>query len=208
VRGVGDGGEDRLRRGGNIPFVDEHVRAHEPGGPQDQARERLLHAQGRVRGVALVAEVGDEPRAGDRLGETDAVELARGTHGGDALEEGLGGAGGPDLDADLGVARPVARDLAVGRARGDLHRLARAEQVLAPVLDDLQRPRDDLVALGLLGVHMRLDEEAARPSEHVELDQLAARVRRRPHQPDPAAQRLYVQHVTRVRHLLAPPGSP
>jgi hypothetical protein len=103
----------------------------------------------------------------------------------------------------VAVRRPVARDLAVGRAGGDLHRLARAEQVLAPVLGHLQRSRDDLVALGLPGVHVRLDEEAPRSSEHVELDQLAARVRRRPQQPDPAAQRLHVQHVTRVCHLLA-----
>ena len=158
--------------------------------------------------MALVAELGHEPGAGDRPREAEAVELARRAHLGDALQEGLRAAGGADLDAHVAVLRLVAGQLAMRRAARDLHRLAGAEQVLAAVLDDLQRARHDLVALDLPDVHVGLDEEAAGPSEHVELEQLAVGLRRRPDQLDPAAELRHVQHVTRVRHLLRPPGSP
>jgi hypothetical protein len=167
-----------------------------------------LDGQRRARGVALVAEVGHEPGAGDRLGEAEAIEVARRAHGGHALEEGLRAARGADLDADMAVGRLVARHLAVRDAGRDLHRLAGAEPVLAALLDDLQRAGHDVVALDLPGVHVGLHEEAAGPPEHVELEQLAVRVVRGPDQLHPAAKRLHLQHVARLRHLSRPPGSP
>jgi hypothetical protein len=192
----------------DVPLVDEDVGAHEPGGAQHEARQRLLDAQRRARGVALVAEVGHEHGARDRLGEAEAVEVAGRTHRGHALEEGLRGARRADLDADVAVDRPVGRDLAVRDAGGDLHRLPRAEQVLAALLDDLQRAGHDLVALDLPRVDVGLHEEAARPPEDVELDQLAVGFLRRPDEPHPAAQRLHLQYVARLRHRSRPPGSP
>ena len=188
-------------RRGDVPFVDEDVGAHQPGEPEDRLRQRPLHAQRRVRGVALGAEVADQPGAGDGLGEAEAVELARRAHGGGALEEGLRAARGADLHADMAVGRLVARDLAVRDPRGDLHRLARAEQVHAALLDDLQGAGHDLVVLDLPGVHVRLHEEAARAPEHVELEQLAVGLRRRPDELHPAAQLRHLQNVARVRHL-------
>ena len=173
---VGDRGEDRLARRRDIPLVDEDVGAHQPGGAQHEARQRLLDAQRRARGVALVAEIGHEHGARDRLGEAEAVEVARRAHGRHALEEGLRAARGADLDADVAVGRLVARDLAVRDAGGDLHGLARAEQVLAALLDDLQGAGHDLVALDLPGVDMGLHEEAAGSPEDVELDQLPVRL--------------------------------
>jgi hypothetical protein len=101
----------------------------------------------------------------------------------------------------VAVGRLVARDLAVRDAGGDLHRLAGAEQVLAALLDDLQHPRHDVVALDLSRVHVGLHEEAPGPSEHVELEQLAVRLVRRPDELHPAAKRLHRQHIARLRHL-------
>ena len=155
--------------------------------------------------MALVAEVGHEPGARDRLGEAEAVEVARRAHGGHALEEGLRVARGAHLDADVAVGRLVARDLAVRDAGGDLHRLARAEQVLAALLDDLQGAGHDLVALDLPGVDVGLHEEAAGAPEDVELDQLAVRLVRGPDELHTAAERLHLQHVARLRHLSRPP---
>jgi hypothetical protein len=46
-----------------------------------------------------------------------------------------------------------------------------------------------------------LHEEAPGPSEHVELEQLAVRLVRRPDELHPAAKRLHRQHIARLRHL-------
>jgi hypothetical protein len=138
VRRVGDRGEDGLARRGDVPLVDEHVGAHEPGDAQDEARQRLLDRQRRTRRVALVAELGHDLGAGERAREAEAVELPAAHRSATRSRKAcVCRRGGPGRAR--GRPAPCRRVAGDARCRGDLHRVAGAEQVLAAVLDDLQR---------------------------------------------------------------------
>ena len=142
---------------------------------EDRSRERALDAHGRVRGVARVAEVAHELGGGQRAREAPAVDVELDQ----AAHERLGVAGGAQLDAHAAgpvVVRPG--ELAVRRPGGHGQRLALAQDVLAALDHEPHRALDDLVALGLARVHVRLGEKAAGAAHDVELEQLPCGVLR------------------------------
>ena len=167
--GVGDRGEHRLARRGDLPLVDEHVLAR--GETQQRRGHRLLDTVRRLCGVALGAEVANDRGAVDRPWIAPAVELDR-RH---AREEGLDRPGRPELDANAAGA-VTAGELAVRRAGRHLHHVSGPEHVLAAVEDQAHRALDHLVALGLDRVQMLLGEQAPRAADDVELQQLAGGV--------------------------------
>jgi hypothetical protein len=90
-------------------------------------------------------------------------------------------AGGAQLDAHAAGAVVARRgELAVRRAGGDGHRFALSQDVLAAVDHEPHRALDDLVALRLARVHVRLGEEPARAAHDVELEQLPCGLLRGP----------------------------
>ena len=156
----------------------------------------------RLRGVAHVAEVAHELGGGDRAREAEAVDV----HLDQAAHERLAVARGAQLDAHAaGALVARAGELAVRGADRDGHRLALLEDVLAALDHEPHRALDHLVALGLAGVDVRLDQEAARAAHDVELEQLAVRLLRRLADLEADAQPRVLErgHVPRVDHLRA-----
>jgi hypothetical protein len=194
---VGQRVEHSVGRRGHIPLVDEHVLAR--SGAQHGVRDLLLHGQRRLRGVARIGVVADELRRGHGLGPAAAHELALGAHLRQALEELLGRPSGAGLDAHAAGAI-AGGALGVDGAARHRHRLARAQDVLAPPDAELHRPLDHLQALDLVRVHVRLRQEAPRPSDHVRLDDLPTGLGGGPPKLHAQAQRLQVQHISRLGH--------
>ena len=124
-----------------------------------------LDLRRRLGGVAAGGEVARHLGEGQRRRPAEAVDV----HLGEAAQEGLGVARRAELDAH---APALVAALAVRRADRHGHRVTGAQDVLLAVDREPHRALDHLVALGLLRVHMRLREEAARAADHVELDQL------------------------------------
>jgi hypothetical protein len=149
--------------------------------------------------VAFAPEVPHELGAGERAREPPAGELPRARQLGDPFEERLGARRGAGLHPD-GSVRRVARALRVRRARGDLPGLARPEQVLGARHRQPHVAREDGDALGLGHMHVLRREEAARPADDVELEQLAAGVLGGAADLDPEAELGHLQHVSRLRH--------